>query len=246
MDFLGGLISAGASIFNSAQNRSATAAANDQNAQSNFNFATHSVDWKAGDAVQAEKDFGINRLVGMGVQPSAQPAVAVGSTDNNLSNAGQSIGRAVAAMAPQKLRAAELENKLLEAKIHNIDTDTIKNRSDIMNNLGSPGTPPAYPVASPQPPYPTADPRGPVINLEQRARDRDGSIVLIPSEKSSSPLQTGAAAPTNFGMAARAAGDYVSSGFGNLWGAAGRAVSDYNRMVTDPNAWGNDRNTVGY
>lgn len=241
MDFLtgglGSLISAGASLFNASANRSAQAAANDQNVQQNFLYATHGVDWKAGDAVQAEKDFGINRLVGMGVSPSAQPAVAVGSTDNNVAQAGQDIGRAVAAMAPTKMRAAELENQLLEAKIRNTDADTVNTMADASKRattLGQPATPPAMP---------RPDPRGPVINLEQRARDRDGNIVYIPSEKAASPLQTLAATPLNAAMAARNLWDNTVGTFGQdaarIGGQAWRAVQDFNAAVYD-------RNTTGY
>lgn len=241
MDFLGGLISAGASIFNSAQNRSAQAQINDQNAQSNFNYATHSIDWKAGDAVQAEKDFGINRLVGMGASASSPPPVAVGVTDNNVASAGQDIGRAVAALSPVKLRAAELENQLLEAKIRNTDADTVstmKTASDQSTKLGQPATAHAANV-----PYPTPDPRGPVLPLYSRFRDKDGTILELPSDKAASPLQTFATIPQNAAMAARDLWANTMGTLGttydNVTGAVGRAARDFNAAVYD-------RNTTGY
>lgn len=201
LEFLGGLIGAGTRLLGGIfGQRSAdrTAAANIAAQQ---DFAQHGVTWRAQDATNAEQQTGINRLSLLGV-PSSSFSNVVGSTSlaDSIGGAGQDLGRAIAASADKTTRADQLNEKLLEAKIANVNADTTRMMaaaSAIATKLGQPGTGPGVSV-----PYPTPDPRGPVINLWQRARDyRTGEIVNIPSEKAASPLQTLAASPTNAAMA---------------------------------------------
>lgn len=157
-DLLGGLMSSAASLINGSLNRSAQAAANDQNAQNNFLYATHSLDWKAGDAVQAEKDFGINRLVSMGVNPSGGPSTAVANNDDSVSKAGQDIGRAVAAYSDKNDKAAQLNNELLQAKIDQAHADTATTQlqnSRLARTMAAPGSGPglAHRPGSEKPAY---------------------------------------------------------------------------------------------
>ncbi|UDN67849.1 DNA pilot protein [robinz microvirus RP_147] len=216
MDFLGGLIGAGANLLGGIFNRQSQQDINNQNImaqnatnQANLNaqreFAQSGVQWRVNDARAA----GINPLAALGASTSsfsnliAPHADASDSLGKGIAAGGQDLGRAIAAMAPVKLRAAELDNQLTEAKIRNLDrefTADSGNTSSIVTKLGQPGTGPGVNV-----PYPTPDPRGVVIPMLQRARMPDGTIVEIPLEKAASPLQTLAATPTNAMLALRAA-----------------------------------------
>lgn len=230
MELLGGLIGAGASIFNGIENRSAAQSLNNQNIANQLMFARNRIQWTVADANKA----GINPLAALGNATQTYSNVT-GDTGlgDSVARSGQDIGRAVAALAPIKVRNAELENLLLEAKIRNFDSDTVANMkaaSDIHKNLGQPGTPPGVDV-----PFPRSDPRGPVEQLEQRFWDRDGKLVTIPSVKAASPLQTLGALPTNALMAIRSAGDYVEPFLSGLYGQASRAVQDFNAAVYNRN-----------
>lgn len=254
LPFLGSLISAGSGLLGGIFNRNSQEQINQQNIQNQQyinaqniafqqqenaeniaeqeKFAKSGIQWRVQDANAA----GINPLAALGastqsftnvIAPQASSLPAGKSTEalgDAMGKAGQDIGRAVAAQAPQLLRQQELENKLLEAKIANISSDTIKNMSDssqMATRLGQPGTPP---------PLPTADPRGPVINLMQRARDpRTGEIVWIPSKDAASPLQTLGATPVNAALAGRG----VSEGLLGLEGGTDRGFGDlYQRFMS--------------
>lgn len=224
---IGALIAGGSSLLGGIFNRSSQESINQQNIanQQAINaqniaeqekFAQNTIQWKVADANKA----GINPLAALGASTSSFSNIA-GSTSladkslgESMGSAGQAIGRAVAAQSPTALRAAELENKLLEAKIANVNSDTVKNQSDtsqIATRLGAPGLPPGVPM-------PRSDPRGPVIELYQRARDyHTGEIYDIPSEKAASPLQTLAASPTNISMAAQTAAGNLAKAPQDLW-----------------------------
>lgn len=236
MDFLGGLLGAGISaitkIFGGNADRKAAEQQAAANRQAQLDFAQHGVTWKAQDATQAQDATGINRLALLGVPTNSFSNVVGGDGGGaGISGAGQDIGRAIAAATSQQSRADQLNEKLLEAKIANVNADTVRMQaaaSAIATKLGQPGTANV--------PFPTPDPRGPVIPLMQRARDpRTGEIVWIPSEKAASPLQTLAATPLNAALGGKSFGDIVFGGppdwhtGGFLSGAAKRA--------TDSSAW---------
>lgn len=200
LDFLGGLIGGVSNLVGGlfGQKNQANIAA--QNIAEQTAFAQHGVTWRAEDATNAEKQTGINRLALLGV-PTSSFSNVVGSNDlgQGIANAGQDIGRAITAGNPQVQRERELNLQLLQAKIDNVNSDTIRQTAEasaLARKFASPGT-----ARTPMPPE---DPRGPVIPLVQRARDpRTGEIVWIPSEKAASPLQTLAAMPTNAALAGR-------------------------------------------
>lgn len=231
MDFLSSLIGAGTSLLGGIFNRDAAAKTAQRNID-NQNYVNQTqLTFRAQDATNAEKATGINRLALLGV-PTSSVSNVVGDTSfgDSIKSAGQDLGRAVAAATAQQSRADQLNEKLLEAKIANVNADTVRMTaaaSQIATSLAQPAT---------AVPFPTPDPRGPVIQLYQRARDyRTGDIIDIPSEKAASPLQTIAASPINAAMAARTIGDAVTPDpwFSHALGAARRAV------------W-NSRNVVGY
>ncbi|QCQ85084.1 DNA pilot protein [Blackfly microvirus SF02] len=228
LDFIGSLIGAGAKIFGGQQSASAAEKIAQENIANQRDVAQNRIQWTVQDAEKA----GINPLAALGnATQSYSNVVGSDALGSSIGDAGQSLGRAVAAMAPVKLRNAELENQLLEAKIKNMDSDTVSNMkaaSDQVTKLGQPGT---------AVPFPTPDPRGAVINLMQRARDpRTGEIVWIPSKDAASPLQTLAALPTNAALAGRGASEGLIGfdGGSDSWmpfrgvtGAVGRAVQNY-------------------
>jgi len=239
LDFIGGLISSGMKLFGGETAQKAQEKINQENiAQQNL-VNQNRIQWTVADANKA----GINPLAALGNATQSYSNVAGSSAlGDSIGSAGQDIGRAVAALAPVKLRNAELENKLLEAKIRNFDSDTVanmKNNSDVAKTLGQPGTPPGVPLPQPHP----------WIELTQKARTKDGRIIDIPSEKAASPLQTLGALPTNLGMAMQ---DFLapiidtgnrlheaSPSWDALYGQAKRAVQDFGSAVYN-------RNNSGY
>lgn len=195
------LISGISSIFGGKQKDDAAAKTAAANLAAQKDFAQHGITWKAQDAVAAEAATGINKLAALGV-PTNSFSNIVGSDGlgDGMARAGQDLGRAVAAATAQPSKADQLNEKLLEAKIANVNADTVRMQaaaSAIATKIGQPATANV--------PFPTPDPRGPVIPLVQRAYDwRTGEIVNIPSEKAASPLQTLAASPTNAALAGKA------------------------------------------
>lgn len=200
---LGDLVSAGAKIFGGIIGNNQQENANAANLAVQQAAMRDSLQLRAADARDAEKQFGINALTLLGSPTSMPSAVAVGDNalGDSVSSAGQDIGRAVAAATSKSSRMDELNEKLVEAKIANVNSDTVRNQalaSEISRKLTQPGTGPGVPL-------PPEDPRGPVIPLMQRARDpRNGKIYWIPSDKAASPLQTGlASAPINTMLGAK-------------------------------------------
>lgn len=200
-EMLGPLISAGAKIFGGIMGDSATAERQQAQIAAQQDLAHHGITYRAADARDAEKTYGINALAALGV-PTGQFNFTAGDDKlgASIGEAGGDVGRAVAAMSPNVKRQQELEQKLLEAKIANVNSDTVRNQaiaSEMVTKLGQPGTAPGIP-------FPRPDPRGPVIPLVQRAWDaRTNEYVWIPSKEAASPLQTLAATPTNAALAGR-------------------------------------------
>lgn len=213
MDFgsiIGSAISGIASIFGADKSSKAQEDIAKQNVAMQEQFAQHGVQWRAEDATAAQNETGINRLALLGV-PTNSFSNVVGATDAGagISRAGQDIGRAIAAATAQPSRAEQLEAKLTEAKIANVNADTIGKMaaaSSMATKLGQPATA--------RVPMPTPDPRGPVEPLVSRFRDpRTGDVVWLPSKEAASPLQTLAASPANAALAVRGASEMPLSGY---------------------------------
>lgn len=206
MDFLGGLIGAGASIFNGIENRNAARDLNNQNIQNQLNMAQNRIQWTVADA----KAAGINPLAALGNATQSYSNVA-GDTGlgDSVAKAGHELGRAVAAQSPTALRNAELENKLLEAKIANMNADTVstmKHVSDMAVKLGQPGTPPGtVPVyGGGSVPLPRVNMSRPgaadafyAKPLTQDFITNTGDFITAPSADASTATQTLMAAPAS-------------------------------------------------
>lgn len=213
MDPISALIGAGSSLLGGIFNRSSAQEMQQQNLAQQLAFAQNRIQWTVEDAKKA----GINPLAALGNATQTYSNIAGDSSlGDAISSAGQNLSRAIAAGSDKESKLDQLNAKLIEAKIKNVDADTLQKTataSDIAR-AQQPGDPPGTNYANV--PLPPEDPRGPVINLMQRARDVDGKIILIPSEKAASPLQTLGATGINAALAGR---------------------STYDIMTDRPNAW---------
>lgn len=214
MDWLGGLLGAAGNVIGGLFGQQSAQRIAQQNIAAQQDFAKHGVQWKVEDARAA----GINPLVALGANTSSFSNIA-GSNDlgQGISAAGQNIARAAMANQADVVKAKDLEMKLLEAKIANVNSDTARQMA-IASNLA---TTHAAAGSAPGIPLPPEDPRGPVIPLVQRAWDpRTNETVWIPSEKAASPLQTLGAANINAALAGRSVSEGLAGfpGSGISWG----------------------------
>lgn len=129
LDLLGGLISGGASILGSLLGGNSQKKIAQQQMAMQREFAQNGIQWKVADAKKA----GVHPLYALGANTVSYSPVSVGDTSigSGISQAGQDIGRAVAASAnePQRnkilqgqmdqlaLQRAGLENQLLASQI---------------------------------------------------------------------------------------------------------------------------------
>jgi len=222
---LSGLLGAGTSLLGGIFNRNSAEEMQQRNLQQQLAFAQNRIQWTVEDAKKA----GINPLAALGNATQTYSNIAGDSSlGDSISSAGQSLSRSIAAGSDRDDKLDQLNQKLIEAKIRNVDADTLEKTSAASARVTAqqPGDPPGALV-----PFPREDPRGPVINMFQRAMMPDGSIVLIPSEKAASPLQTLAATPLN---AALAAASTFSGVFGGStpWGDS-HGVNPHTRPSND-------------
>ncbi|AXH76279.1 MAG: DNA pilot protein [Microviridae sp.] len=214
MDPISALIGAGSSLLGGIFNRQSAEEMQQKNLAQQLAFAQNRIQWTVNDA----KAAGINPLAALGNATQTYSNIAGDSSlGDSIAAAGQNLSRSIAAGSDKESKLDQLNAKLIESKIRNVDADTLQKTADASDRVRAvqPGDPPGVSV-----PFPPEDPRGPVINLYQRARDTDGSIVLIPSEKAASPLQTLAATPTNAAMAGRGT-FHTMVGVDNPWGDSG-------------------------
>lgn len=225
MDFFSSLIGAGANILGGLvgkstadKARNAAAAQAQQNLQAQYDFAQHGIQWKVEDA----KAAGINPLAALGASTSSFSNV-VGSSDasdpraSGIAAAGQDLGRAANALSPQDTKQAQLEQKLLEAKIANVNADTISKTaiaSQVAVRHGQPGTV-SVPLPRPAPGYASTLPRA-----FQDFRGNHGEIITAPSEEF---------AKTQFGVGALPSGAQVAVGSAGAF--AGNAQDAYSEMA---------------
>lgn len=210
MDPISALIGAGSSLLGGIFNRSSAEQMQQQNLAQQVAFAQNRIQWTVEDAKKA----GINPIAALGNATQSYSNIAGDSSMGDaIEKMGQNLMRARAAGTESESKLDQLNAKLIEAKIRNVDADTLEKTASASDRVRAvqPGDPPGVSV-----PFPPEDPRGPVINLMQRARDVDGSIVLIPSEKAASPLQTLAATGLNAALAGRSTFE-IGTGAPNAW-----------------------------
>lgn len=173
LGFLGSLVGAGSSLLGGLMGSNAADKQAEANNQMQLDFAQNGLSWKAGDATRAQAATGINRLALLGAPTSSYSNVVGGDGGGSaMSGAGQDIGRAIAALAPGANRKADLQNKLLEAQIANVNSDTVRNQASASRQV----------VSAPSAPTP----------LYTNYRTPEGDTVTLPSREASSSLQNGA------------------------------------------------------
>lgn len=158
-------------------------------------FAQQGVTWKAADARRAERQYGINPLVSMGANTLSYSPVSVGDVSEAMGNAGQSLGRAANALTDKPTRLDQLNEKLIEAKIANVNSDTVRNQAAASSMVRSVAGTPGLRV-----PIPRDDPRPPL--MMKAWRDMHGDTVWLPRGEAASGLQTSGAMPVNAALAA--------------------------------------------
>lgn len=195
MDFLGALISGASNLIGGLFNRSSAQAQNAANIQEQLNFAQNGLTWKAQDATRAQAATGINRLALLGV-PTNSFSNLTGDTSSlgqGIANAGQDIGRAITAGNPQLQREHELNLALTQAKIDNVNADTVRQQAEasaLVRKYASPGTAKA------------ADPNDGKMYIT--VYGRQGEPIEIPNPKYATSLQTPASWPQQAAMAVKA------------------------------------------
>lgn len=228
------LISAGASLLGGLINSSSSRSNNAANLQQQLSFAQNGVSWRAQDATRAQNETGINRLALLGVPTNSfSNLVGDSSLGDSIGRAGQDIGRAVAAGVDQPSREQQLNEKLLEAKIANVNADTVRMQaaaSDMVRRMGQPGTPPGVPIPRPNPLTVNWDKYN-AKPLTQLFADGRGGFVEAPSADASQSFQNWASMPAQVAVASGLAGWNVGNawdalgGWGVVPGAVGRAAS---------------------
>lgn len=214
---LGALISAGGSLFSGFMGQSANKAniaaqqaLNQQNFQNQQWFDQHHIS----DVVADAKSSGINPLAALGVNTPSAP-VAVGVENNN--SMGQGIEKAAQAFAGINTRQDELKNKLIEAQIANVNSDTVKNQAAASKVASSvPGTPPP---------------------LWTDYSDGKGGIVRLPSKDASSSMQNWASTPMQLHVGMSQIGDAVQTEYHKLFDPITGWVKSMGNVPMRGDAW---------
>lgn len=203
LGFLGSVLSAGSSLLGGLFGKKSQDDANATNAaiaRENLDFqkdiSQHGLEYRAADATAAQTASGINRLALLGAptfSPSPVTAGQVGDSSfgQGLAGAGQEIGRAVNAYAEKNDRRADLQNKLLEAQIANVNSDTVRNQMAASKQV----------TQAPSAPTP----------LFQTFVDDKGRKWRLPSSKASTSMQNMASWPMQVPIAVTQMGDAIQS-----------------------------------
>lgn len=164
--------------------------------------AKHSAQWRAADVTEAERVSGINRLALLGAPTVSVPSSVVGgggadtSMGNAIASGGQEIGRALNAYASRHDRQADLQNKLIEAQIANVNSDTVRNQMA------------ASKMVTQAPTAPTP--------LYQTFVDDKGRKYRLPSQGASTAMQNWASLPAQIPIAVTQLGDAIQSEYNIL------------------------------
>lgn len=112
--FLGGLVSAGASLFGAKKNNDTQKQINEQNLNAQREFAQNSIQWRVNDAKKA----GLHPLAALGANtPSYTPSAQSSNFGDGIAQAGAALGQGIASINFQQQKNAKLQNELLESQI---------------------------------------------------------------------------------------------------------------------------------
>lgn len=205
-NFLGGLVGGAGSLLGGifgANNQSNIAA---QNIAYQNLYAKNRIQWTVADAQKA----GINPLAALGnATQTYSNQVGDNSLGAGISGAGQSLGRAIDAIASTEDRTKELENKLLEAKIANVNADTVHSAavtSGMVRGLGVTGSPPPVPLPKPNPLTVNWDAYNAKPLMEKYVGPH-GGLVDLPTGNASTAMQNWASMPAQIAVAAGLTGE---------------------------------------
>lgn len=219
----GSLITAGGNLLGGLMGQSNQASINAQNVAYQRLYAQNALQWRANDATKAQASTGINRLSLLGV-PTSSFSNLTGSSDagEGVSKAGQNVGRAAAALLAKQSRAELLNEALVQAKIDNINADTVRlqaHASEIARTFAAPGTGPGVPI-------PPVDPRRVDWDvhlakpLEEQYVGPNGGLISLPTAEASQAMQNWGSMPGQIAYGAQ-------SIYSNLKNAAADLVPPY-------------------
>lgn len=215
---IGGALSAGGSLLGAQMNTSSAQAIAAANIQNQINFAKNALSWRAQDATEAQQATGINRLALLGV-PTSSFSNVVGDTDPGagVRGAGQDIGRAIAAASSIDQRQRELDQRLVQAKIDNVNADTTRMLASASGaaRVFAPGTPPPIPL-------PPADMRrvGPAYWAKPTSQDYvspTGGLITAPTADLSQAFQNWGSLPAQVTYAGYNIYENLKNAASDLW-----------------------------
>jgi len=199
MDFLSSLFSPIANIVGGIFGRQSSEDIAARNIAAQQEFAQHGISWKVADA----KAAGINPLAALGASTSSfSNIVGDNSLGQGIAAAGQDMSRAAAANSSRVLRAADLDAKLTEAKINNVNADTIRQQAEaskISRTYASPGSSSGINYSNVPLPRARSDVLTPLFTSYDDGR---GGIVELPTDKASQAMQNWASMPAQVAVAA--------------------------------------------
>lgn len=141
-------ISAGAGLIGGLMNRSATAKANQANADLQREFAQNSIRWKVEDA----KAAGIHPLYALGAPTYSASPSFVGDTSlgSSVANMGQDISRSIDATRTTKERVDAVQKTVQDLEVTRLGLENELLAAQI-RKINQPGHPPARPDLSSDP-----------------------------------------------------------------------------------------------
>lgn len=140
---LGALIGAGSSILGSVMGSRSQKKAGAREYARQKEFAQNAITWKAQDAEKA----GISKLYALGANTASYAPQSVGGTDYGISQAGQSIGRAIEATQSSPQRQQKMAHQLAQTQLTGLELDNDLKRAKLASATRlatQPGTPPAH------------------------------------------------------------------------------------------------------
>lgn len=191
-DFLGGLISAGASLFGGSQNVSAQESIASQNIAEQ-NFLSSGGNLPA--LVQNAKKAGINPLAALGYSGGTAPSNSISGAGSGVANAGQDISRAMSAYMDHNMQKEQQQIELMKAQTDKTRADAVATLDTAMaRHYGVPGSPPPLNhVAGFHPGREHFISRIHPTRAYGYAKMPDGSIMLVPTKEFSQQTMTTAA-----------------------------------------------------
>lgn len=192
LDFLGGLIGAGASLFGQSESISAQQGIAAQNiAEQNFLSSGGNLPGLVANAKKA----GINPLAALGYSGGSAPSNSISGAGAGIAEAGQDIQRAISAYMDHQQQKDQAQIDLMRAQSDKVRSDALANLDNVTaRHYNVPGSPPALPhIEGFHPGRTDFIRRIHVPSGYTWARMEDGSIMRVPTKEFSQQTMTKAA-----------------------------------------------------